>query len=62
MQFHPPITPCSILSAPGIGLISFMFLQHRTHQRPRIVKILNIDDTRANEINRMEIIHFTEKK
>jgi hypothetical protein len=39
-----------------------MFLQHRTHQRPRIVKILTIDDTRANEINRMEIIHFKEKK
>ena len=51
-----------ILVIINIGLISFMFLQHRTHQRPRIVKILNIDDTRASEINRMEIIHFTEKK
>ena len=51
-----------ILVIINIGLISFMFLQHRTHQRPRIVKILNIDDTRANEINRMEIIHFTKKK
>ena len=51
-----------ILVIINIGLISFMFLQHRTHQRPRIVKILNIDDTRANEINRMEIIHFKEKK
>ena len=51
-----------ILVIINIGLISFMFLQHRTNQRPRIVKILNIDDTRANEINRMEIIHFTEKK
>ena len=51
-----------ILVIINIGLISFMFLQHRTHQRPRIVKILTIDDTRANEINRIEIIHFTEKK
>jgi hypothetical protein len=51
-----------ILVIINIGLISFMFLQHRPHQRPRIVKILTIDDTRANEINRMEIIHFKEKK
>lgn len=51
-----------ILVFINIGLISFMFLQHRPHQRPRIVKILNIDETRASEINRMEIIHFTEKK
>jgi hypothetical protein len=51
-----------ILVIINIGLISFMFFQHRTHQRPRIAKILNIDDTRASEINRMEIIHFKEKK
>ena len=51
-----------ILVIINFGLISFMFLQHRTHQRPRIVKILNIDDTRASEINRMENIHFTKKK
>jgi hypothetical protein len=51
-----------ILVIINIGLILFMFLQHRTHQRPRIVKILNIEGERASEINRMEIIHFKEKK
>ncbi len=51
-----------ILVIINIGLISFMFLQHRPHQRPRIVKILTIDDTRASEINRIEIFHFKEKK
>ena len=51
-----------ILVTINIGLIAFMFFQHRPHQRPRIVKILTIDDTRASEINRIEIIHFKEKK
>ena len=51
-----------ILVTINIGLISFMFLQHRPHQRPRIVNILNIEDARANEINRKELIHFNMKK
>ena len=51
-----------ILVTINIGLISFMFLQHRPHQRPRIVNILNIEDARANEINRKELIHFNIKK
>ena len=51
-----------ILVTINSGLISFMFLQHRPHQRPRIVNILNIEDARANEINRKELIHFNMKK
>ena len=51
-----------ILVTINMGLISFMFLQHRPHQRPRIVNILNIEDARANEINRKELIHFNMKK
>ena len=51
-----------ILVTINIGLISFMFLQHRPHQRPRIVNILNIEDERANDINRKELIHFNMKK
>ena len=51
-----------ILVTINIGLISFMFLQHRQHPRPRIVNILNIEDARANEINRKELIHFNMKK
>jgi hypothetical protein len=51
-----------ILVTINIGLISFMFLQHRPHQGPRIVNILNIEDARANEINRKELIHFNMKK
>jgi hypothetical protein len=51
-----------ILVTINIGLISFMFLQHRPHQRPRIVNILNIEDARAKDINRKELIHFNMKK
>ncbi len=39
-----------------------MFLQHRPHQPPRIVNILNIEDARASDINRKELIHFNKKK
>ncbi len=51
-----------ILVTINIGLISFMFLQHRPHERPRIVNILNIEDTRANEINRKELLHIKMKE
>ena len=51
-----------ILVTINIGLISFMFLQHRPHQRPRIVNILNIEDARANEINRKELLHIKMKE
>jgi hypothetical protein len=51
-----------ILATINIGLIAFMFLQHRPHQRPRIVNILNIEDARAKDINRKELIHFNKKK
>jgi hypothetical protein len=46
----------------NIGLITFMFLQHRPHQRPRIANILNIEDARKSDINRKELIHFNKKK
>ena len=39
-----------------------MFLPHRPHQRLRIANILNIEDARANDINRKELIHFNKKK
>jgi hypothetical protein len=51
-----------ILVVINISLITFMFLQHRPHQRPRIVNILNIEDARAKDINRKEMIHFNKKK
>ena len=51
-----------ILVIINIGLITFIFLQYRPHQRPRIVNILNIEDARANDINRKEVIHFNKKK
>ena len=51
-----------ILVIINIGLITFMVLPHRPHERPRIVNILNIEDARANEINRKELIHFNKKK
>ena len=51
-----------ILVIINIGLITFMVLQHRPHQRPRIANILNIEDARANDINRKELIHFNKKK
>ncbi len=51
-----------ILVTINIGLIAFMFLQHRPHQRPRIVNILNIEDARASDINRKEMLHFNKKK
>jgi len=46
----------------NIGLITFIFLPHRPHERPRIVNILNIEDARASDINRKELIHFNKKK
>ena len=51
-----------ILVIINIGLITFIFLQYRPHQRPRIVNILNIEDARANEINRKELLHFKMKE
>jgi hypothetical protein len=51
-----------ILVTINIGLIAFMFFQHRPHPRPRIVNILNIEDARAKDINRKELIHFYKKK
>ena len=51
-----------ILIVINISLITFIILHNRPHQRPKIVDILNIEGERTNEINRMEIIHFTEKK
>ena len=51
-----------ILVIINIGLITFMFLPHRPHQRLRIANILNIEDARANDINRKELIHFNKKK
>ena len=39
-----------------------MVLPHRPHERPRIVNILNIEDARAKDINRKELIHFNMKK
>ena len=51
-----------ILVTINIGLISFLFLQHRPHPRPRIVNILNIEDARAKDINRKEMVHFNKKK
>ena len=51
-----------ILVTINMGLISFMFLQHRPHQRPRIVNILNIEDERANDINRKELLHIKMKE
>ena len=51
-----------ILVVINISLITFIILHNRPHQRPKIVDILNIEGERTNEINRMEIIHFTEKK
>jgi hypothetical protein len=39
-----------------------MVLPHRPHERPRIVNILNIEDVRASDINRKELIHFNKKK
>ena len=50
-----------ILVTINIGLIAFMFLQHRPHPRPRIVNILNIEDARAKDINRKEMVHFNSK-
>jgi hypothetical protein len=51
-----------ILVIINIGLITFMVLLHRPHQRPKIVNILNIEDARASDINRKELIHFNKKK
>ena len=51
-----------ILVIINIGLITFIFLPHRPHERPRIVNILNIEDARASDINRKELIHFNMKK
>jgi len=51
-----------ILVIINIGLITFMVLPHRPHERPRIVNILNIEDARASDINRKELIHFYKKK
>lgn len=51
-----------ILVIINIGLITFMVLPHRPHERPRIVNILNIEDARASDINRKELIHFNKKK
>ncbi len=51
-----------ILVIINIGLITFMVLPHRPHERPRIVNILNIEDARANEINRKELLHFKMKE
>jgi hypothetical protein len=51
-----------ILVVINISLISFIILHNRPHHRPKIVDILNIEGERASEINRMEIIHFKEKK
>ncbi len=51
-----------ILVTINIGLIAFMFLQHRPNPRPRIVNILNIEDARASDINRKEMLHFNKKK
>ncbi len=51
-----------ILVIINIGLITFIFLPHRPHERPRIVNILNIEDARASDINRKELIHFNKKK
>ena len=51
-----------ILVIINIGLITFMVLPHRPHERPRIANILNIEDARANDINRKELIHFNKKK
>ena len=46
----------------NIGLITFIFLPHRPHERPRILNILNIEDARANDINRKELLHFKMKE
>ena len=46
----------------NIGLITIIFLPHRPHERPRIVNILNIEDARANDINRKELLHFKMKE
>jgi len=51
-----------ILVVINISLIAFMVLPHRPHERPRIVNILNIEDARAKDINRKELIHFYKKK
>jgi hypothetical protein len=51
-----------ILVIINIGLITFVVLPHRPQERPRIVNILNIEDARASEINRKELIHFNKKK
>ena len=51
-----------ILVIINIGLITFIFLPHRPHERPRIVNILNIEDARANDINRKELLHFKMKE
>ena len=51
-----------ILLVINISLITFIILHNRPHQRLKIVDILNIEGERASEINRMEIIHFKEKK
>jgi hypothetical protein len=51
-----------ILVVINISLITFIILHNRPDQRPKIVDILYIEGKRASEINRMEIIHFKEKK
>ena len=51
-----------ILVIINIGLITFIVLPHRPHERPRIVNILNIEDARASDINRKEALHFKMKE
>ena len=51
-----------ILVIINIGLITFMVLPHRPHERPRIANILNIEDARANDINQKELLHFKMKE